>query len=84
MDEITRNMGIFGDRCPRCWVENRDQNTMRVLHISRVHDWAAPSGHNGNVESSVEWCPACGTVRHCIDYKPDGGVHVYVVGEEGA
>ena len=84
MNEVGRNKGIYGDRCPRCWVESRDQNQMRVVHRTDTHDYAAPSGHNGNNKLCVEWCPFCGTVRHTVVISTDESIYLYTMGEEGS
>lgn len=76
--------GLYGDMCPRCWEVERKEVSMTILHKTSTHDYSAPSGHNGNVVITVEWCAACGTVRHIIDYEGDTAkrISLHIVGDK--
>jgi len=72
--------GLFGDSCPRCRIEDSKTYKMVVMHTTGMHDYSAPKGHNGDVGSSVEWCPQCGTVRQCVNYGSEKSVRLLLTG----
>ena len=75
--------GMYGDMCPRCWHEDRQQIPMRILHETKTYDYTAPKGHNGDTRMAIEWCSRCGTVRHSVGYKPDERANIYIPGDGG-